>query len=536
MKVLISDDEYHVIQAIRLLVPWSELGIDQVFTASGGSEALDIIQHEIPEIVITDIVMEDKSGLDIMGYIAAHYPSIKVIAVSGHNDFEYVRTMLTKGCLDYLLKPLEANTLIAAVQKAIQSWNEEHETNLRHRHMQEKMHSLSTSYSGVLLYKMLNPKNWQSHYRELVEASPTFSSVSACKIIYYDTSYFPMRDSGFSALLNDFEEQIRQLFQMHGGLMLSNPDRSSETILFLCESIELTATRIIKNARGIFSDTPYPFHIGISKEQVFPHLFLPAYHQAKNAFLNAYGDAASSSTVIPAASIEDRPVHPLDESQLRQLEDRILSALLVGSKQELDCTVSNWLACVLPQREIALYQIQYVLESFQRLFQQWFPYDCEGKTLIYEDLTDEQYLFSKMKMKQTILSVLYQASEGRKENRSSADIMYQIAQYMEINYTSPFVQSEYAKLFFLNKDYMSRKFTSTFGVNMLTYLNQIRIRHAKELLNDSSLKIQDIAYAVGFKDEKYFAKQFKKLTNVTPGDYRTSRKKKTPKTKNRDIE
>ena len=69
---------------------------------------------------------------------------------------------------------------------------------------------------------------------------------------------------------------------------------------------------------------------------------------------------------------------------------------------------------------------------------------------------------------------------------------------------------------------MSRKFTSTFHVNMLTYLHRIRIRHAKELLADSSLKVQEIAYAVGFKDEKYFAKQFKKITGLTPGDYRAS--------------
>lgn len=527
MKVLISDDEYHVIQAIRLLVPWTDLGIDQIFTASCGEEALTVIKREVPEIVITDIVMEDKSGIDIMGYIASQYPSIKVIAVSGHHDFEYVRTMLTKGCLDYLLKPLEAATLIAAVQKAIRSWNEEHETTLRHRHMQEKMHSLSASYSGVLLYKMLSASNWQPYYQELIKTDPAFSSVSACKIIYYDTAYFPMRDSGFSSLLEDFEEQSRRHLQSSGGLMLSNPDHSSETVLFLCESAELAASAITKNIRAAFLNKPYPFHIGISREQVFPHLFSPAYHQAKHAFLSAYGDIAFSASVIPAASIEDRKPPAPDGSIPRQLEEQVLSALLVGNKNDIEYTVSCWLAYVLPEREISLYQIQFAMEEFRRLFTQLFPYDSEGKFLIYEDLTDEHYLFSRGHMKEAILSALFQASDKRKENRSSSDIMYQIAQYMEINYTNPFVQSEYAKLFYLNKDYMSRKFTSTFGVNMLTYLNQIRIRHAKELLSDFSLKIQDIAYAVGFKDEKYFAKQFKKLTNVTPGDYRTSLKKTT---------
>lgn len=525
MKVLISDDEYHVIQAIRLLVPWHELGIEQVFTASSGAEALDIIELEIPEIVITDIVMEDKSGIDIMNFIASQYPSIKVIAVSGHNDFEYVRAMLTKGCLDYLLKPLEATTLIATVRGAIESWKKEHETILRQRHLQEKMHSLSASYSGVLLYKMLNPKDLETAYQELVTADACFSSISTCKIIYYDTSFFPMRDTGFSSLFESFEEQIRELLKAGGGFLFSNPDRRNETALMLCEPAELTATSIIKAAQIFFLNKPFPFHIGISREQFFPHLFSVAYNQAKNVFLSYYGDTASSATVIAGTSVTNCPPPALDGKHLRQLEEQILSALLIGNKKEIETTISTWLSFVLPEKDVPLFQIQYVMTTFSRLLKQWFPHDSREKELHYEDLTDECFLFRREKLYQAIIKELYDFIDEHKENRSSADIMYQIAQYMEINYTDSFIQSEYAKLFFLNKDYMSRKFTSTFGVNMLTYLNQIRIRHAKELLGDFSLKIQDIAYAVGFKDEKYFAKQFKKLTDVTPGNYRSSLKK-----------
>ena len=503
MKVLISDDEYHVIQAIRLLVPWDELGIDQIFTASSAAEALDIIEREIPEIVITDIVMEDKSGIDIMNLIASQYPSIKVIAVSGHNDFEYVRAMLTKGCLDYLLKPLETATLIATVRGAIESWRKEHETTLRQRHLQEKMHSLSASYSGVLLFKMLNARDSETAYQELVTADARFSSVSACKIIYYDTSFFPMRDTGFSALLESFEEQVRELLKAGGGFLFPNPDRRSETALMLCEPAELTATSIIKAAQIFFSNKPFPFHIGISREQVFPRLFSVAYHQAKNAFLSFYGDTSSTATVIAGTTVTDCPPPALDGKHVRQLEEQILSALLIGNKKEIETTVFAWLSFVLPEREVPLSQIQYVMETCSHLFKQWFPHDFREMELLYEDLTDACFLFSREKLYQAIIRELCDFVDEHKENRSSADIMYQIARYMEINYTDSFIQSEYARLFFLNKDYMSRKFTSTFGVNMLTYLNQIRIRHAKELLGDFSLKIQDIAYAVGFKDEKY---------------------------------
>ncbi|MCD7991191.1 MAG: response regulator [Clostridia bacterium] len=535
MKVLISDDEHHVIQAIRLLVPWEEFGIDQIYTASNGMEALDIITREAPEIVITDIVMEDKNGIDIMDFIATRHPSIKVIAVSGHNDFEYVRTMLTKGCMDYLLKPLESATLISTVGKAVQCWKDEHESHLRHRHLQEKIHSLSAFYSGVLLYKMLDSRCAETAYQELLQADTSFSSVNTCKIIYCDTSYFPMRNPDFACLLKDFESQVRRSLGAEHGLILSNPEHPGEIMLFLLGAGDLAATSIIKTAQSLFMSTDYPFHLGVSREHPFPGRFSDSYTQAKNAFFCFYGDIASASTAIAALpSMEKLRFYPETE-QLHQMEDQIFSSLLIGDRKELEDTAAKWLSQVLPEKEIPLYLIHYVSETFHGLLRQWtskirkknpaFSYMSEDNPLVYEELTDENYLFSRNALRQAIFSSLYRICDELKESRSTSDIMLQIAQYMELNYTKPFIQSEYAKLFYINKDYMSRKFTSTFQVNMLTYLNQIRIRHAKELLSDFSLKIQDIAYAVGFKDEKYFAKQFKKLTNTTPGDYRAALKK-----------
>ena len=129
-----------------------------------------------------------------MDFIATRHPSIKVIAVSGHNDFEYVRTMLTKGCMDYLLKPLESATLISTVGKAVQSWKDEHETNLRHRHLQEKVHSLSAFYSGVLLYKMLDSRCVETAYEELLQADASFSSVDTSYITIPATFQCGMQD------------------------------------------------------------------------------------------------------------------------------------------------------------------------------------------------------------------------------------------------------------------------------------------------------------------------------------------------------
>lgn len=541
MKVLIADDEYHVIQAIQLLVPWEEFGIDRILTASNGIRALEQIEEEMPEIVITDIIMEDMSGMEIMNFIASRCPATKVIAISGHNDFEYVRTMLTKGCTDYLLKPLEAAALISTVQGAAKRWRADQESSQRGLLLQEKIHSLSDFYSGVLLYKMLDSREKDTVYQELLEADSKFSSISSCKVLYYDSNYFPVKDGCFSLLMKKFEDQVKLLFQSGCGMFFLSPDRPGETALLLYKSIDSAATSVLKLAQSVFYRQPCPFHIGVSRKKAFPECFSETYRQAKNSFLSVYGDIGSSSIVfaVPAGAGENVPVP--DSGHLQQLEDQILSALFIGHKNELEVFAVRFLDSLLPERGITLRQIQNMAEAFKRLLIQCtvqikkkkpsFSYELPEHLFTYEELTEENFLFSRSLLKQAALNLLYDLCGAVKENCSSADVMQQITQYMELNYAKPFVQSEYAKRFFLNKDYMSRKFTNSFGINMLTYLNRIRIRHAKELLGDFSLKIQDIAFSVGFKDEKYFAKQFKKMTGSAPGEYRTLLKAEEQKRK-----
>lgn len=97
MKVLIVDDEAHVIRAVKLLVPWQELGITETYEALTPQDAIRIMEAEQPEILITDIVMQDLSGIDLMKYIAGSLKHIKVIVISGYNNFDYVRSSLQHG-------------------------------------------------------------------------------------------------------------------------------------------------------------------------------------------------------------------------------------------------------------------------------------------------------------------------------------------------------------------------------------------------------------------------------------------------------
>lgn len=97
--------------------------------------------------------------------------------------------------------------------------------------------------------------------------------------------------------------------------------------------------------------------------------------------------------------------------------------------------------------------------------------------------------------------------------------VHELLGYLNANYPKDISGKMIEEEFSCNFDYLNRVFKKTIGKTIFVYLNEIRIQHAKELLGTTSMKIAAIGYRVGFRDECYFNKVFKKYTGVSPGQY-----------------
>lgn len=100
--------------------------------------------------------------------------------------------------------------------------------------------------------------------------------------------------------------------------------------------------------------------------------------------------------------------------------------------------------------------------------------------------------------------------------------MQKIEEYLRHHFQEDINLQDIADRFYLNRDYISRKFKQEFNETITDYLTKIRIENAKELLGNPNKKIYEIAYQVGYQNEKYFSKVFKKQTRITPNEYRNS--------------
>ncbi|EFM10055.1 two component transcriptional regulator, AraC family [Paenibacillus curdlanolyticus YK9] len=126
-NVLVVDDEIMVCKGISMILGQSGLQLGEIFIAKNGFEALDLIRLEPIDLVITDIQMEKMNGIELMETIFLEDPSIPVIVLSAHGEFEYAQKAMKFGAREYIVKPVKPDHLIGTVSRALQ----ERETKIR---------------------------------------------------------------------------------------------------------------------------------------------------------------------------------------------------------------------------------------------------------------------------------------------------------------------------------------------------------------------------------------------------------------------
>lgn len=106
-KLMIVDDEQSIREGIANGIPWNDWGFEVIAQAEDGAEALELISENKPDVILSDIRMPKVDGVELMQTVNKKYPDIKMIILSGYNDFEYLNTAIKNNVVEYLLKPTD---------------------------------------------------------------------------------------------------------------------------------------------------------------------------------------------------------------------------------------------------------------------------------------------------------------------------------------------------------------------------------------------------------------------------------------------
>ena len=117
IKVFLVEDEMIIRNGVKRSIDWEKEGYEFVGEASDGELAYPLILKEKPDIMITDIRMPFMDGMELSRLVKAELPNIKILILSGYDEFQYAKEAIKIGVTDYLLKPISSAKLLEALEK-----------------------------------------------------------------------------------------------------------------------------------------------------------------------------------------------------------------------------------------------------------------------------------------------------------------------------------------------------------------------------------------------------------------------------------
>ncbi|AIQ32473.1 hypothetical protein P40081_33490 [Paenibacillus sp. FSL P4-0081] len=520
MKVLIVDDEKHVREAIRYFVPWDKYNISDIYEATNGQEATLIMQEHQPAIVFTDMRMPLMDGAELLEWLHKHYPNTKTIVISGYQDFNYVKPAIVYGGTDYLLKPLNSKQLIASAEHAFKLWMEE-----------EAVRKQSQRQNMQL--NVLRPLYWDKVLSDLVYGHASFQEL---KLALCEELGMPIGAASCRvAVISMQGADCRLLQRFHGDVALTAfvlanvcnevmaPDYSGyafrswqsggELVILLWNAVQQAETVLngvnesIRQAYGVQVD------IGLSLLNPLPEGLQPAFAQARQGLEERnLLQRDGRIHLCRAAGDESRPKE--DYAPDMQL-DKLRIAVLSGDLERMQRVVEEWARELTGLPLLTESSFLHQQEEIRAVLTRWRPEEEISLELCY----DSQGLFSVENWESQLKSLLQHLSKGIAQAPDSR-LVLEIREYLNQNYAQEMTLQHIAERFFISRENVSRKFKQITGENLSDYLTSLRVDKAKTLLQNTNLRLSQIAELVGYEDEKYFSRVFKKSTGVTPREYR----------------
>jgi len=532
MKALIIDDEKHVREAIRLLVPWDDYGIDILLEAQDGIAATTLIRTERPEIIFTDMMMPNMNGTELLQWAAEHAPASKIIVISGHDDFSLVRHAVKYGGIDYILKPIDAEQLVSALAKAVSCYTAEEQERCRKTRMNIELNQLKPMYLEQYFSAMINEPGSYSNFADTLRLELGITKpiprarVALVKLELASPFIREKFASGLDLLLFTLTNICNEfLKEKEIGFALRHRGQEQELLLLFWGDGELAPALIKEMNDAIFVILKTRFHFGLGHAAAFPSSAATAYQQAKHALLRRNLLVNDSYCHTFEAAVHQ---HKNTLLLFSEHEEKIKFAVQSGNKEQIRRALKPWFDSLDLAGFISQEQLMNWRQQFEFAKSIWEYKSDKNKSGSKSDLMEDQALlsldangfFDYEQWKQGVFTETCDVSLRLAEHDKERSVIEDIAAYIEQHPHEEITLQDISERFFLSREYISRKFKQETNGNLSDFIAEVRIKRAKELLANGQLKIAQVAELVGFQDEKYFSRVFKKRTNCSPNDYR----------------
>ncbi|MBO9610825.1 MAG: response regulator [Paenibacillaceae bacterium] len=511
-KLLIADDE-HLIRNGLESIAWGDVGFEVAAVAANGKEALALIEGDAPDAVVTDIRMPIMDGIELIGILKERYPRIKVVALSGYNDFAYAQKCIEYRVFSYILKPINEKELRHVFAHLREELDNRQAERHEYRNGDLRLTPEERFFAQLVGNSFAQPPDAN---RLRPDGLATVAEDYQC-IVAFSWEHAD-RDRDTSERL----KQSRQYWGKYRFPVLA-VDHTFLVLLHSRTKMYPKDIRIQADRFKAFMEEDADGAIGIGLGNVYPMDHIGASHNEALYALN-YRFFAGKGSVVAYDEISRLQSFTFDNAALKKMIEDLAHHVLEGDGESAKRIVRELFWDVLHKScsdtNLFLLKCVEVYVSLVTKIEQTNP---SVKAVPVDDFYYQLsacHHFEQVAahFKQTITGMAEQMN--RLQANTEHSLITRLKDYLRKNYNHNISLAELSDSFFINPSYLSTLFKKETGINFSDYTIQLRIDNAKSLLKHSDLSIQEISEKVGYTDYRYFCTVFKKLTGDTPLKYR----------------
>lgn len=519
-KLLIVDDEAFIRRGIIKNINWQELGICSVEQADDGANALKLVQEYRPDIILTDIRMPVMDGIALADSLRKSNYDCKIIFMSAFSDKEYLKSAISLKVLSYVEKPIDLDEIKEAISHAVLLCKNEQSEKKAKSELENKLAENKLLSKNNLIQDLINPKSDLAYITSILHLTGSGFTVTGSYAVLVIRVKQP--DALF-AIKNNLLEKIEKALSESTEQIIAGYKTEDHIITVIHraanEKLPLTDVLVESITRKI-SDLlkeECVFYVGAGMPVTGIENIHQSYHTAvlalQELFYKGYNNYSTSNS-------EERECYELDDDVIsafkKHLEKSDKDSVVEYVKsftqkvKEFTATFPNYIKNVYFKLLLVVLEVgnQSIPDALQSDTQSFF-WESMTRFEVIEEV--EQYLLQK-------IDAFY---SSKQETGSGNKIILSVKKIIEEEYSNPELSIKgISQSIFLSEAYLCVFFKKETQKTINQYVTEVRIQKAKELLENRKFKLYDVARSVGYNDHNYFTRTFKKMTGVTPSEYR----------------
>ena len=547
LKIFLAEDEVVVRETIKRMIPWEELGFELVGEAADGEMALPLLIRQQPDLLITDIKMPFMDGLTLARLAKKEIPGLKVVILSGYDDFNYAKQAIGIGVEDYLLKPITKNALIERLSEIRSRYEHEKTQKEYYEKFQREMQAYEKNSSRDFFEALVGGSMDMMEVYKRAEKLGLDIVAEAYNVLIFtmncDENFSGQRDE-YSSWEAESLELLENFFAGHSSAMLFRSNIFSYGVLLKGqrETIEENTRACVDEIRKILSrqDGRREWFLAVGQSVERLSQIQKSYHTASRAFSQRYLYDENilyydemETMEHPGGQAESEDNAYLQKVDVNALNPAILQKFLSnGLQEETENFVKDYFYAIgqepmesLVFRNYVILNVRFSVISFIK------GLGCDTNEMESAD-TEEVLAESGKNMESAIAyakKMISQAIEIRDQNSGNKNrsILKTAVDFIDSHYMDEEISlNTVANVANVSSNHFSALFSQNMGQTFIEYLTTLRMNKAKELLRCTGMRSSEIAGEIGYKDAHYFSYLFKKTQGMTPSDYRKAREDK----------